>query len=115
MKDEIGRPHELAQVKPNDAARQQTPLEKCQFEFGPFGADQRPLDPGRHEAADGTKHKKRHERQHVALPRNRAALPPEDHQQRGRQRGGDGLCQQSQHEQAQRDEIVASAAATRRS
>ena len=46
-------------------------------------------------------HKKRHERHDVALPRQRATLPPEDYQERGRQRGSDGLGQKPQNEEAE--------------
>ena len=98
--DQVRRPDELAQVEPDDASREQTALSQGQRKIGALSADAGALEPGGQPAGGAGEREPWRQRNHVAPPRKTAALPPEDHQQRGGQRRGDGLGQERDGKQA---------------
>ena len=81
------------------AARQQKSLRQRQREIRTLRADGGPLDRCRESPRDAAQREPRQGRQDVTAPVETAALPPNHHQQCGRQCGRDGLRKKGEHEQ----------------
>ena len=103
-------PEELAQVEPNHATGDQNSLNRADLKINALRADVGALDPRGREAARDAKEKKRNEWDDRLAPAKRAALPPENDQQRGGQRADDRLAEQGEDETDERESVVATIA-----
>jgi hypothetical protein len=85
--NQVRRPHELAQIKPDRATRNESTFDKRIIIISSLRSDQVPLYPGGNEPAENPHDEKGNQRQHILFPGQFLPLPPENHQQGRRQRG----------------------------
>ena len=78
---QMRRPNQFPQQEPRRSARDQNRSTNVSVKSGPTHL----FNCNSHQAViippAGAEHEKRHQRQHIVLPRQPPALPPEDHQQ----------------------------------
>ena len=105
--DEVGWPDDRPEIEADHAPGEQRALEHVEIVLRACGSDQMPLDPRGEQPARRGDREPRQQRHHVTAPLDSSALPPEHHEQRGRERRRHRLGHQRAEEQRARYAKVA--------